>query len=202
MTAEPLKPEQVREALDVALLGHYALNDTRNAAKAILRRLLESRFVEAAMEYNRAMLRDARNDVNRGIEIDRARGAMYDAYRRLMGGSRGAKGQVVSELKPCPFCGGEAERIRSGAIMCKCASMMTHDGTFPCPGHTAGPKFAWVWNRRAADPSVLKRLEEIEGEIRRGEWSVERGRDDRTPKVVRDSWADAIAALRKEMAGE
>lgn len=58
----------------------------------------------------------------------------------------------MSELKPCPFCGGQAEIERKGTawqsmqIACNCGCRMESGDVF---GLTNSDK--WAWNRRSID---------------------------------------------------
>ena len=61
----------------------------------------------------------------------------------------------MTDLKPCPFCGGEAEFIEGWAygyheicIQCKKCANCTH----PVPFHSRGVATR-VWNRRVGDAS-------------------------------------------------
>jgi hypothetical protein len=57
----------------------------------------------------------------------------------------------MSELKPCPFCGGEAfeEQFHHGAWWIRCRNA----GCFvrPATDLTTKERSEWIWNRRSDD---------------------------------------------------
>jgi len=94
MSGEKVTAEQIREALEAA----RAKVDTdctcsecepHRKASAILRRLLDSGFIEEAMAYQEVWLRDARNALHPAKvqnELALARQTFNDAFRRLVEG--------------------------------------------------------------------------------------------------------------------
>lgn len=78
-------------------------------------------------------------------------------------------------LKPCPFCGGEADFDSVWLFCVKCGVGYEGDDK---------PKLRKAWNRRAPDPALLARLEAVENVVR---------------NRVGEAWADELAAIRKEL---
>ena len=60
---------------------------------------------------------------------------------------------MMAELKPCPFCGGEAKLdhlVKSSIVWCKCCMASTKSMEFS-PEYASDEKAIEAWNRRAED---------------------------------------------------
>lgn len=101
MTTDPLTPEQVREALSLGASSCEKVAEVIVAAggawdprpRDILRRVLESGFVEAAMRYEERYRqhRETLGDEWNVQEEHDAQEAVWTAYRRLQGSALARK---------------------------------------------------------------------------------------------------------------
>ena len=72
----------------------------------------------------------------------------------------------MTKLKPCPFCGGEAEIIDDamGTISrCRCCGAENGNGVYGTEGHKLAVK---DWNCRPIEDHLIKQIDLLEQEVK------------------------------------
>lgn len=106
----------------------------------------------------------------------------------------------MSDLKPCPFCGGEAELHVEGRLWTvDCIGECETEG-FPAKSQAAAIA---AWNRRAPDPALTRRVAELEEGLLESAGVLEDIADPAKVEAtvsVQHLWARAITSARRARA--